>query len=250
MPYGLYLSAAGADVQSRRIEILANNLANVDTTGFKRDLAVIQARPSEAIEQGEDEAGSGSINDISGGVFLQGTETDYGPGPLTKTDVDTHMAIEGEGFFVIGQGSEQLLTRAGDFSRDGTGQLVTQDGFPVLTEEGEPIILDSTLPFRVRNDGVIEQGGSQYIMGLVKPVSLGDLAKVGQTRFRPLADTVPIPPEQRRVRAGFLEASGVKPTMEMMELIEASRVFEANVRMIQSQDESLDALISRVLGAQ
>jgi flagellar basal-body rod protein FlgF/flagellar basal-body rod protein FlgG len=250
MPYGLYLSAAGADVQSRRIEILANNLANVDTTGFKRDLAVVQARYSETIEQGEDEAGSGTINDISGGVFLQETQTDHGPGPLKKTDIDTHMAIEGEGFFVIGQGQERLLTRAGDFSRSAAGQLVTHDGHPVLNDEGEPISLDPTVPFRVRRDGVIEQAGAQFVMALVKPVSLGDLVKVGQTRFRPLADPIPVPPEQRSVRTGFLEASGVRPTQEMMELIEASRMFEANVRMIQTQDESLDALISRVLGSQ
>ena len=249
MPYGLYLSAAGADVQSRRIEVLANNLANVDTTGFKRDLAIIQARHSEAIEQGEDQPGSGTINDISGGVFMQETKTDHGPGPLKQTGVDTHMAIDGEGFFVIGQGNEQLLTRAGDFNRNAGGTLVTQDGFPVLTEEGAQITLDSTAPFRVRSDGVIVQGGTQHIMALVRPESLGDLAKVGQTRFRPLADTVPVPPEQRSVRSGFLEASGVRPTLEMMELIEASRAFEANIRMIQSQDESFDALISRVLGA-
>ena len=247
MPYGLYLSAAGADVQSRRIEILANNLANVDTTGFKRDLAVIQARHSQAIQQGEDVPGSTSLNDISGGVFVRETVTDHEPGPLKQTGIDTHLAIDGEGFFVIRAGQEELLTRAGDFSRSASGQLVTPDGFPVLNVQGEPIPLNPALPLRVRADGVIVQGGNEFALALVKPVSMGDLAKAGQSRFRPLADTVPVANEQRQVRSGFLEASGVRPTLEMMELIEASRAFEANVRMIQGQDESLDALISRVL---
>lgn len=247
MPYGLYLSAAGADVQSRRIEVLANNIANVDTTGFKRDLAVIQARHSEAIEQGEDTAGSGTINDISGGVFVSETVTDFAPGPLKQTGIKTHLAIDGEGFFVIGQGDERLLTRAGDFNQNGSGQLVTQDGFPVLTSDGQPIVLDPTQPFRISPNGFVVQEGTQFELALVKPASSGDLVKVGQTRFRPLADPVPVMPDQRNVRSGYLEASGAQATVEMMELIEASRVFESNVRMIQTQDEALDALINRVL---
>jgi flagellar basal-body rod protein FlgF/flagellar basal-body rod protein FlgG len=245
----MYLSAAGADMQSRRIEVLANNLANVDTTGFKRDLAIIQARHSEAIEQGQDSSGSGSVNDISGGAFLRETVTDHGPGPLKKTDVDTHLAIDGEGFFVVGSDDEQFLTRAGDFQRNRVGQLVTPDGLRVLNAQGGPIVLDPTRPIQVRPDGVIAQGGDQVALALVKPVSMGDLVKVGQTRFRPLADTIPVAAGERKVRSGFLEASGVRPTVEMMQLIEASRAFEANVRLIQGQDESLGALINRVLSS-
>ncbi len=248
MPYGLYLSAAGADVQSRRIEILANNIANVDTTGFKRDIAVIQARDSEAIEQGEDTSGSGTINDTSGGVFLLETMTDFSAGPLKHTGTKTHMAIDGDGFFLVAKGEEQLLTRAGDFARNAVGQLVTQDGFPVLSTQGEPIVLDPTLPVSVRENGVIVQEGSEFELAMVKPVSLGDLVKVGQNRFRPLADVIPLRADERKVRSGFIESSSVRPIQEMMELIEASRVFEANVSMIESQDEALGALITRVLG--
>ncbi len=69
MPYGLYISAEGALAQSQRMEVIANNLANLDTPGFKRELAVFQARYAEAIEQGRDYPGSGSINDVGGGVM-------------------------------------------------------------------------------------------------------------------------------------------------------------------------------------
>lgn len=80
VPYGLCISAEGAQSQSLRMEVIANNLANVETTGFKRALAVIQARHSEAIEQGEDQAGSASINDIGGGTMVRQTLSDFSRG--------------------------------------------------------------------------------------------------------------------------------------------------------------------------
>src|ERR1700693_5408410 len=114
MPYGLYISAEGAQVQTRRLDIIANNIANVDTVGFKRDLAVMQSRYSEAIERGTAYPGSGSINDIGGGVQFHQTVTDFSPGPLRKTGNPSDAALQGEGFFVVSKGQEHLLTRAGD----------------------------------------------------------------------------------------------------------------------------------------
>jgi flagellar basal-body rod protein FlgF len=248
MPYGIYLSASGAEAQSQRIETLANNLANVDTVGFKRDLAVLQARHSEAIEQGLDESGSGSVNDVGGGVYVRETVTDFSRGPLQQTGVASDMAIDGEGFFVVARGDQQLLTRAGNFTVTGSGQLVTPDGMPVLGDDGQPIVLDPTQPWQVAPDGAITQSGARLALALVKPRSLGDLAKAGQNLFAPLAETIPLEANQRRVVGGYLEASSVKPTLEMMELIEASRAFEANVRLIQHQDEMIGSLVNRVLG--
>ena len=77
MSYGLYISAEGAQAQSQRLDVISNNLANVDTVGFKRDLAMFQARNAEAIDQGKAIAGSGSINNIGGGVSFKGSRTDF-----------------------------------------------------------------------------------------------------------------------------------------------------------------------------
>ena len=101
MPYGMYISAAGADVQSRRLQVLSNNLANVDTPGFKRELAVLQSRHAEAIERGEDYPDSRSINDVGGGVRLAETVTDFGGATVRQTGIPTDMAIEGDGFFLV-----------------------------------------------------------------------------------------------------------------------------------------------------
>lgn len=251
MPYGLYLSAEGAHAQSTRLEIIANNLANVDTVGFKRQLAVFQARYAEATEQGEDFPGSGSINDVGGGVEVRETKTDFSPGPLKHTGVPTDMAIRGDGFFLVKKDDESFLTRAGNFFINQRGELVTQYGqekYTVLNDAGAPVVIDrDNGPWQLTPSGSIRQAGALQNLAIVKPGSLGDLVTVGENLFRPLADVLPMPAAQRNVAGGYLEMSAVQPTLEMIEMIEASRAVEANINMMQSQDQMLAGLINRVM---
>lgn len=247
MSYGLYISAAGAEAQSRKMDVLSNNLANVDTVGFKRELAILQARHAAAIERGQQTPGTGSLNDLGGGVRVRENLTDFSVGVLKKTGVNTDMAINGDGFFLVEKDDQQLLTRAGNFQFTNDGRLVTQTGHAVLDDGGNPITLNPTLPWQVLPHGVIEQGGNQIALALVKPQSLGDLVKVGETFFSPLAPATRVAPENRQVVSGFLESSGVKPTTEMMQLIETSRAYEANIRMIQNHDSVIGSLVNRVL---
>jgi len=250
MPYGIYISAEGAQAQGRRMEILANNLANVETPGFKRDLATLQARYAEETKRGTDYFGSHTINDLSGGVMVRDSRTDFSPGSLRKTDISTDMALNGDGFFVVDKGGEKHLTRAGNFRVTAAGQLQTQNGYSVLSEDGQPITLDPEAgPFSVQGDGTITQGGASVTLAVAKPKSFGDLVKVGENLFKPLAPTESLPATDRHVSQGYQEMSSVKPTTEMMELIEASRSFEANTNIIRSQDQMLGGLINRVLKA-
>jgi flagellar basal-body rod protein FlgF/flagellar basal-body rod protein FlgG len=251
MPYGLYLSAEGAHAQATRLEVIAHNLANVDTVGFKRELATFQARYAEETEQGHDYPGSGSINDVGGGVLVQGTKTDFSPGPLSRTGLPTDMAIQGEGFFLVGRDGETFLTRAGNFLVNGQGQLVTQYGgqeFAVLTDAGTPVLLfPEAGPWELTPSGVIHQAGTMQALAVVKPESLGDLVRVGENVFKPLSEPLPVAPRDRRVLSGYLEMSGVEPTTEMVDLIEASRAVEANLNMMQAQDEMLSGLVNRLM---
>lgn len=248
MPYGLYLSAEGAHVQSKRLEVLANNLANVDTPGFKRDLAVFQSRLAEATERGMDAPGSGTMNDIGGGVRFGATLTDFSPGPIKHTGLDTDMAIDGDAFFVVRRNDGDYLTRAGNFMVDGQGRLVTQQGDSLVSDSGSPVVIPpEDGPWAVSPDGGIAQGSNVSLLAMVRPQSAGDMVKVGDNLYRPLSTPRPLEPAQRRVMSGHLEASGVKPTLEMMELIEASRAYESNVSMIRNQDQIMGTLIGRVL---
>src|SRR2546426_11157997 len=99
MYYGLYTSAAGAHAQSSKVEALSNNLANVNTVGFKRELALLEARESEAIERGAASRGRGALEDIGGGVHMNATFTDFSPGTAQLTQLPTDLAIDSPGTF-------------------------------------------------------------------------------------------------------------------------------------------------------
>jgi len=249
MPYGLYISAEGALVQQRRLEVIANNLANVETAGFKRDVPMFQARFAEAIQQGSDYPYSGTQNDIGGGVKIVDVQTDHASSSLRETGLPTDFAVNGDGFFQVrGRDGAVYLTRAGNFTLDPKGKLITQSGdMPVLSESGGDITIDGSQPWEVYPGGRIFQNGSSTAIGLVRPQSLGDLVKVGNNLFRPLAPAAPVGDAQRDIRQGYLEQSGANPTREMMAMIETSRAFEANTRLIQHQDSMISGLVNRVL---
>lgn len=248
MPYGIYISAEGALVQSTRMAAISNNIANVDTPGFKRDLAVFQARYAEETQQGDDLLGSGSLNDLGGGVDIVGTYTDFSPGMRKITNQPTDLAIDGPGFFVVRHQGQDALTRAGNFMMTPTGGLVTQDGEPVIAGDGTPVTINPQEgPWHINSNGMLVQGGRQTPLALVAPQSLGDLVKIGDNLFSPLGPLRPVEPTQRRVSSGMLEGSTVNAVTEMTGMIETSRAFECNVNMIRNQDQILGELVSRVL---
>ncbi len=246
MPYGLYLSAEGAQAQSTRLEIIAHNLANVDTVGFKRELAILQARHAEAIEQGLTTAGTGAIDDIGGGIMVRETQTDFSPGPLRRTEIPTDVAIKGRGFFVVQKAGESFLTRAGNFTLASGGELITQQGYPVLDDAGVPIVIRDP-QWSISDAGAVRQRTGAQNLALVEPESLGDLVRVGENLFRVLSDPQDVAAADRQVAAGYLEMSSVEPTTEMTAMIQASRALEANINMMRVQDQMLSGLVNRVM---
>jgi flagellar basal-body rod protein FlgF len=248
MPYGFYISAEGANAQSSRLDVIANNLANVDTVGFKRDLASFQARYAEAISRGSAIAGNGGPDNVGGGILLRQTKTDFSPGPVKRTQDPAHVAILGEGFFTVKKGNETFLTRAGNFELNSRGELITPQGYSVLDESGAAVVLNPDIKqWDISDTGALRQRGRVQNLAIVKPASNESIEKRGENLFRSLTPPVAIPPEQRRVASGCLEMSGVNPTTEMTALIETSRLFEANVNIMKTQDQMLGALVNRVL---
>lgn len=248
MPYGLYLSADGAHAQSTRLEAIANNLANVDTVGFKRELAVFQARYAQAVAEGRQAPGNGAVEDVGGGTMVRQTKTDYSSGPMKRTDAPADVAIDGDAFFLVQKDGETFLTRAGNFRVAAGGELLTQQGYPVLGDDRSPITISpGNGPWQITPTGAVRQRGTSQNLALVRPASLGDLVKAGENLFRPLADPEPVPAAQRRVAPGYLELSAVQPIREMTEMIEASRALEANLNMMKAQDQMLGNLVARVL---
>ncbi|TWT42685.1 flagellar hook-basal body protein [Botrimarina hoheduenensis] len=251
MSYGMYLAAEGAQAQSKRLQVIANNIANVDTVGFKPDVAVFQSRYAEAIQQGKVPPYSRTLNDQGGGVKTIETRTDYSAGQLQRTGDRGDVAIIGEGFFVVqGEQGEPLLTRAGSMIIDAQNRLVSSGtGRPMLDTGGGLIEVTPDQPWEITADGALQQGSNRIPLALEMPASLGDLTKVGSNAFRSRTPTVPVPTEGREVRAGWLEMSRSNATQQMMAMIETQRAFEANTQMIRHQDEATGSLIGRVLSA-
>ncbi len=245
MIYGLYLSGQGAQIQTVRQDVVANNLANASTTAFKRELLTAQAHLPFDSEHGTRTWLEGNLDNLPGGVSPSGTSTDYSQGDLTRTQGAFDLAIQGKGFLKVANGKETYLTRNGQLTIGPQNQLVTRDqGYTVLSAAGSPLGgLDPTLPIDVHTDGAVFQGTNEIgKLALVEPQKYTDLTKIGRNMFTTSGRLSPATVETQ-VKQGYLEDSGVRPVASMMELIESSRTLEANVNMIKTQDDSLDRLL-------
>jgi len=145
MSYGLYISSEGAMAQEYKMQTIANNLANLETPGFKREVSLQIARHTESVIIGEVPFDTGLITDIGGGVYC-GTHTEFKQGPISPTELDSDLAIEGDGWFRVRDvaNGEEFLTRAGNFRIDRNGTFVTEWGrsrFQLLDTDGETITL-------------------------------------------------------------------------------------------------------------
>ncbi|MBL8892185.1 MAG: flagellar hook basal-body protein [Planctomycetaceae bacterium] len=250
--YGTYLSASGADSYSRYLEVIANNVANVDTPGFRRELPIIKAYHAEAIEQGLASPGDGGIHDVGGGVGMFQTVTSFEIGQVQRTGVDSDVMLadpRGDHFFVVDQDGQQMLTRAGNFLFDKEGYLVTQSGRQVLSANGGPVRINPNLPFEFDSTGSVVQPstGVRTELAVVRPASLNDLQHMGENLFANQGQLQVVAADERRVRSGYLETSAARPVQEMVDMIKVTRAYESNVRMIQQQDGITESLLSRVL---
>jgi flagellar basal-body rod protein FlgF len=250
MLYGLYLSAQGAQVQSTRLDVLSNNLANAGTAGFKRDLAIFQSHRPFDVENGGTSNAPSNQEALSGGVTPAKIVTDFGNGPVVHTGGSLDVALSGSGFFQVTDGTQQFLTRKGQFALNPSGDLVLQNsGLRVLSSSGAPInVPTEATQVEIGGDGTLSAVGSDGSrsqlakLGLARPGSDQQLERVGSSLFRSNGPVSPAGTDLQ-LQQGFVEQSSVAPVSEMIELIQASRTLEANVNMIKFQDEALDRLL-------
>lgn len=251
MNYGLYLSASGALTSLHKQDIAANNLANVNTPGFKPDTVYTRLRQPERLESPHLPVDPRwLLEQLGGGQFANPTYTDLSQGVLARTDNPLDLAIDGEGFFVVsrgGPGNEDIrLTRDGRLTMNADGTLVqAATGMPVLDVNNEPIQLDPTGDVRVNANGEIEQNGSIVArLQIVSPSDPSLLAKVGDNMMKftdPAAIRVPA---TGFVRQGHIEGSGVDPIMALNEMIAASKAVSRNATMMQYHDQMMGQAIN------
>lgn len=257
MNYGLYLSASGMLTNLHRQDVFANNLANVKTVGFKRDLAAIQQRDPEVIEERFGSRLSRRLLDrLGGGVFAARSRISFEPSPLEETGGDLDLALTGRNaFFVVRQidaaGNEQVrLTRDGRLTRDAEGMLVTVvGGYRLLDDRDQPIALPATGKVHIDNAGKISVGDEQVATIQIAKVNDPErLIKQGHGLFRwSGAEDPRSPVEAPNVRQGFVESSGVDPIKALMNLISATKAVTGNANLIRYHDLMMDRAVN-VLG--
>ena len=251
MLYGLYQSAQGANVQARRLEVTAHNLANTNTTAYKQDMAVIRTVPQfdELLGAALDgrAPNENGLEHHNGATAIADVVTDFSNGPIRETGGRLDVAFRGPGFFRVTDGNETFLTRNGSFVRDPAGVLVTADqGLAVLDFNNQTINIPAdSVELGINENGTIaDRRGPIATIAAVMPPDTADLKKLGNSLYADSEQTASLDPQLVRMIQGHLEASGVEPMSEMMSMIEVSRAFEMNMNMIQYQDHSLGRLLS------
>lgn len=249
MIYGIYQSAAGLQVNQYRQSVLANNLANLDTPGFKHDLTIIREREVESREGLADRSWTDPMLDrMTGGSLVAPTFTDFDQGNIERTGQPLDAAIQGDGFFTVLDGDEVRYTRDGRFVVNDQGELVTAAGHrPVLNESGSPIVVtpDAAEHVTIEANGEIRAGAQGF--GRVGIVAFDDnenLVKVGGNLFQAVG--VEPQPRETQLRTRAYETSTVDPTASMVSMIEVTRAYELNATLIGLADSSLARAVNDI----
>lgn len=246
MNYGMYLSASALQIGQIRMDVLANNMANVGTTSFKRDLAVIASRRPAPQEAGlPPHLTIPVLDDITGGLTGGGMYTDFTQGNLIKTDSDYDAAIQGDGFFSVMIDDEVRYTRDGRFDRSPDGYLVTAtNGYRVLDDRGAPITLPQGQP-SIDSEGTISVGSWKATLGLTDFANRHQLRKAGENAYA-APEGAEMTASTATIRHKHLEGSGVDPTRALVDMIVAQRTFEASAKMIQYTDSMLGKAVNDI----
>lgn len=243
MDNAIYLSLQQQRVLSTQLDIVANNLANVTTTGFKGEIArFAEASVNPAADQD-------SPRDIRF-VRDNGLVRNLTQGAVLRTENPLDLAVEGDGFFVVQGPDGPLYTRDGSFALDPNGALVTKDGLPVLDSGNAPILVPpDSGPLGIGKDGTITAGLTQIgQVGVVQFQAAERLQKVGANRYEANGQN-PIASPNSRVVQGALEGSNVSPVVEISRLIEISRAYEAAARFQNNLHELRGRAIARLAGS-
>lgn len=249
MIYGLYLSASGILANSYRVDVMSNNLANSETVGFKRDIALFRQRLTAAQESHRPEDWSDPLLEkVGGGMTVNPTLVDSTQGEMERTGRDLDMGIDGNGYFAVKQSGETRLTRDGRFLVNQAGDLVLANdhGEQVLDSNGNPIHVKEGVPLSVSGTGTINQGGQPIAqVGIYDVANRAALTKLGGGLLS-AADAGPLQAGTGVIHSEFVERANVDSTTELAELMDAQRQLEANANMIRTQDEMLQKLVDDV----
>lgn len=274
---GLYIGASGMIAQDARMDVVANNLANVDQTGFKKDLTLFKSFPDMLLRRINDDglgitpAGSYDnmpfVGKLCTGVEVNEVYTLFDQGSLQRTENNFDLALEGRGFFTVMTERGERYTRNGAFTLNQEGVIVNHNGYPLLGENGPirvqqnnfmvnergEVIVNAALSLDPRD--VVSMAGNNWEepvvidrLKLADFENIRELKKEGDSMYRETEYSgPPLPPAELKVVQGFLEKSNVNVIREMVDMIEVQRSYEANQKSMITHDQTLGKLINEVI---
>jgi flagellar basal-body rod protein FlgF len=241
-----YIGLSRQATLQRQMDIVSNNLANVDTVGFKVEQLLVDTQPGAPAKN--DGVKGPALFVLDGGVGRDFTE-----GDLRTTGRPLDVAIEGDAFFKIQTPQGERYTKDGRFTLDAQGQLVTASGNPVMDAGGSTITLDpKNGEPTISSDGLISQrtpqGASTEVgkLGVVRFDTLSVLSKQGDGLYSNTSNATPVAAKDVRMHQGMLEGSNVKPITEITNLIEVTRAYERITQMIQQNNDLSQNAIDRL----
>jgi flagellar basal-body rod protein FlgG len=243
---GLYTAVSGMVATVRRMEVATNNLTNAETIGYKQERSAGAAFDEQLVAR----LGGRRAEQPLGGLVLanmpQVPTLDLGQGALQASDRALDVALEGPGFLTLETPAGTRYTRDGSLTRDAQGYLVTQAGAPVLGENGPIQVGGGAIAIDL--DGTVHADGA--VVDRLRVVEFGPddvLERVGRNELVPQQrDLQPQPAAATSVRQGYVEASNVDVTGVLTATLGLQRAYEANQRMIRSQDELLQRAVTEI----
>lgn len=249
MADGIYTALTGAVAQQQTLDVIANNVANVNTAGYRADhaafsefLAGAQRNPQAVSQLGQLPQRADHF------VHIDAVTHDHADGALKLTGNPLDMALSGDGFFVLQTPQGERLSRAGHFMQRPDGTLSTPDGYDVLGVDNKPIRLPPGQAIQVANDGTLQVDGATFAkLKIVRAVDRTSLEKESATLFK-LASGAQLAPANATVTQGHVEASNVNAVAGINALITVNRSFDALQRVIETF-QKLDERTARELGS-
>ncbi|TCZ53666.1 flagellar basal-body rod protein FlgF [Roseicella aquatilis] len=235
-----YILLSRLTAQQRATDVLATNLANADTPGFRGSETIFTAELQKQGATGRDAAFTKD----------RATWRDFSPGAMQATGNPLDLAIGTDGFFAVDTERGERFTRAGRFTLSGDGRIVDTEGHPVLSDQGQPIAVPAgETRFEVMGDGTIRTAAAGVI-GRLRVVRFADpqrLTAEGDRLFAAPDPAMAEPVARPGIVQGSLEGSNVKPVAELARLMAATRDFQFASQFAQSEGERLQTAIDRIL---
>jgi flagellar basal-body rod protein FlgF len=245
MDNALYVGLSRQMVLQRALEVTANNIANMDTAGFKVEQLMVQTDPATP--------DNAPATEPIKYVLDHGLARNFGQGSMEETGNQTDLAIEGPGFFTVQTASGPRYTRDGRFTLDPTGKLTDTQGNPVAGAGGGQITLDpQNGPFTVSKDGVVSQispQGQTVQVGKIavsRFTDLSALTKEGDNLYSAAGGQTPVEAPDARIHQGMVEKSNVQPVAEIVRLIDITRAYERVSNMMSQTEDLSESAVQRL----